>query len=116
MKLVLDAQVLQTSDASRGMGLYTSSILNSLRQVVTKHGQIEVTAITNPRLDNEERATRQLEELLGDMLVNCLSVPLDYKKNGDQTYSQCQQANRQVIDELLRTLFGEGENFIYFIP
>jgi glycosyltransferase involved in cell wall biosynthesis len=112
MRLVIDAQILQTDDFYRGMGFYFAAILEALPEVMGTD-QPKITAILNTRLPRVEESEQRIKQWFPEAQV--IALDLQAKTSHEQTFAQAAEVNRQQLTEALKTQIG-SDRFTYFIP
>lgn len=112
MHVIVDCQVLQTSDSKRGMGLYIRSLCRSLCHRETGH--IQWTFLTNTRLPSlSHEDAHFIKELGGDQV----RVALQYQADSP-TFVGAADTNRQKIDAAIQPLLQHAlkDKVIFFVP
>jgi glycosyltransferase involved in cell wall biosynthesis len=113
MRLVIDAQILQTDDFYRGMGFYLSAILEALPQVSSTDQQLELTAILNSHLARVDESSQLIKKWFPSARI--MALDLQAKTSHEQTFSHVADANRQAVTTALKEQMGTTP-FVYFIP
>lgn len=115
MKLVVDAQLLQTPDADRGMGLYYKSIMTALakRWRGSSH-EHELIIITNSNLKYDSEVGEYFSKLFTNTKI--IRLALSSKAHSDQTYGDFRRSNKDIINEGVAQCLDGETRYIYFIP
>jgi glycosyltransferase involved in cell wall biosynthesis len=106
-KLIIDCQILQTSDRNRGMGLFLYSLLDALSDA--EHN-LDLTLLINSRLSRLSTSDTELLKALGTIVEAGLLIQKDH-----EYYAQASEHNRQVIDTL-NLSSGSSNQTAFFIP
>lgn len=112
-QIIVDCQLLQTSDRQRGMGFYLRSLLKSLAVDQTAR-RVSWVFVLNLRLQQLEAED---ETLLHQLDGRRLYVGLLHQ--GDcQLFAQAAAKNRQLIDKAIAPAVADEtyEKTVYFIP
>jgi len=105
--VVVDAQLLQTSDRKRGMGLFTASLLNNFNA-----REIGMTWVINRRLGPLDEENVLLAKRLGAKIIE-----VDLLHGGDnELFAASVKTNRQRIDAAVAPLIAKCNRVTYFIP
>jgi glycosyltransferase involved in cell wall biosynthesis len=105
--LVIDCQLLQTSDRNRGMGLFLYSLLDTFS--ASEHN-LGITFLINSRLSSLSTSDTALLKSLGNIVEAELLIQKDH-----EYYAQASEHNRQVIDKL-NFASGSSDKIVFFIP
>ena len=112
LRVIVDCQLLQTSDRKRGMGFYLKSLLGGVSQV--KHAGIDWLFVLNARLPDITGEDKMLLEALGGAFIS-----VDLLHQGDcRLFDQAATQNRRALDTALSADLSrdDGTKVIYFIP
>lgn len=107
-RLIVDAQLLQTSDRKRGMGLFLLGLLDKLE--LPK--DVKLSFVTNARLaplDAEDQAL--IKRLDGEII----EVELLHQADNPQ-YVLSAGTNKELLDRALASRLTKPEETAYFIP
>lgn len=114
MHLIVDSQVLQTSDFYRGMGFYCAALLENLATVADAQKQkLHVTVVLNPRLDRLHQTSKLVKKWFP--AAHILTVDLHTKTSHEQTFKDVANKNRNKLQAALSAHVGDNP-FVYFIP
>ncbi len=106
--VIVDCQLLQTTDANRGMGLFLKSLLRNL----VGHKNIKWVFILNSSLTNLDQHTAAILELLGG---EKLPIYLKTKKDA-RLFAEVSESNRMQIDHALRGIIKHSNDVAFYIP
>lgn len=106
--LIIDAQLLQTSDRRRGMGLFLLGLLDKLELPKS----VKLSFVTNARmtpLDADDQAL--IQRLHGEIIEVSLLHQTD-----NPYYAQSAETNKSRLDRALASRLAKPEETVYFIP
>jgi len=106
-KLVIDCQLLQTSDRNRGMGLFLYSLLDALS--TTQHN-LDLTLLISSRLSDLLTSDMSLLKSLGTIVEAELLNQKDH-----EYYAHASEHNRQILDKL-NLASDSSSGTAFFIP
>lgn len=105
--LIIDAQLLQTSDRKRGMGMYLASMLDELDV-----SNLTVTWVVNKRLMPLNEYDTKVVKRHGAEVIE-----LDLLHQGDnEEYANSASINRSRLDKALQPILHTDNEVVYFIP
>ncbi len=110
IRLVVDAQLWQTSDRKRGMGLFLTGLM---RHLDTKDTSIDaVTFVINSRLPDLAAEDKAIIDGIGGSI---LRTELLHRGDNEQFVDSAVE-NRRHIDKLLADNVKDVDGIAYFIP